>query len=329
MPRKENQKQKLFRLLEMFIRRTDYSHGITMKEIIDGLSEYGISAERKSIYDDFIVLEELGFTVEKLATKPPSYTLSERPFELPELKLLVDAVGASKFISEKRSRELIDKLKGFASIYGAGELQRQVHVEGRAKTANNATIYITDCIHTALNNNLKIKFKYYKYNSKKQKIFRNEGNFYTVNPLALIWQSERYYLVAMDDRDGRVKHFRIDKMEQASALDIPRDREALSKKIDTADYSQKVFGMYGGEDTLITLECKEELSNIIIDRFGTDISILPVEDGFRVTVRVMVSPTFFGWLAELGDRARLVGPQGVAEDYIRHLGSILSVYGGR
>lgn len=328
MPRKENQKQKLFRLLEMFIRRTDYSHGITMKEILDGLLEYGISAERKSIYDDFLTLEELGYPVEKLATKPPSYTLSQRPFELPELKLLVDAVGASKFISEKRSRELIEKLKGFASIFGAGELQRQVHVEGRTKTSNNATIYITDCIHTALNNNLKIKFKYYKYNSRKQKIIRNQGNFFTVSPLTLIWQSEFYYLVALDDYDGKVKHFRVDKMEQVKTLDIPRDKRASSQKIDPTDYSQKIFAMYSGVDTLVTLECREELANVIIDRFGTDISLIPGDGTFRVTVRVMVSQTFYGWLCELGSRARVIGPESVVDGYLAHIKSVMTAYEG-
>ncbi len=326
MPRQEKQKQKLFRILEMFIRRTDYEHGITIEQIRSGIEEYGIKAERKSLYDDFRVLGELGFEIEKMATRPTSYTLVNRVFELAELKLLVDAIQASKFISEKRSHELINKLKLFAGIYGAGELQRQVHVEGRAKTTNDSTIYITDSIHSALNNNLKIKFKYYKYNSKKKKEYRHGGEFYSVSPLALIWQTERYYLVAYDDRDGRVKHYRIDKMEQVSTIDTPRDPIALSIRIDPAAYSQKTFGMYGGVENLVTLECKEELSNVIIDRFGSDITFIPTSNGFRITVRVQVSPTFFGWLAELGDAVTLVSPADVRDEYCAHLGGILSNY---
>jgi len=328
MSRKENQKQKLFRILEMFIRRTDYDHGLTVEQIREELEEYGIKAERKSLYDDFRVLGELGFEVEKMSTRPTTYTISNRVFELAELKLLVDAIQASKFISEKRSRELIDKLKLFAGVYGAGELQRYVHVEGRAKTANDSTIYITDSIHYALNNNRKIKFKYYKYSSKKKKEYGHEGEFYVVSPLALIWQAERYYLVACDDRDGMVKHYRIDKMESVSWLDEPRDPVALCNKIDPASYSQKTFGMYGGAESLVTLECRESLANVIIDRFGTDVTFFQLQDGFRISVRVQVSPTFFGWLAELGDGVTLTAPADVRKDYCAFLRKILANYEG-
>jgi len=328
MPKREGQKLKLLRLLQLFYEHTDESVGLTMPEIISGLSELGISAERKSIYDDLFALDELGFTVEKLDTHPVSYTLTSRIFELAELKLLVDAVQSSKFITEAKSRELIDKLKLFAGKVGRGELSRSVWVEGRAKTMNKATIYTIDSIHKAINESLQISFRYFSYDSEKKKQYRHGGERYKVSPISLIWSDENYYLVAFDESIGERRNYRVDKMESVMLEDEKRSEEALSYSINSADYSQKVFGMYDGEERLVTLECKERLANVIIDRFGNDHTFVKVEGGFRVSVRVIVSPIFFAWVMGFGSGVKIISPSEVRDEFLRELRLTLSNYDG-
>ena len=207
VPRGENQKQKLFRILEMLMRETDEDHGLTMAEMIERLSEYGISAERKSIYDDLLVLEGLGHYVEKTNDRPPRYKLTERIFELAELKMLVDAVEASKFITKKKSREIISKLEFFAGVHKSRELSREVVVEDKIKTENPASLYSIDTIHNAINSNKKLSFKYFDYNGKKEKILRHGGAPYLTSPISLVWDDEKYYLVAYDEDVKRIKNF--------------------------------------------------------------------------------------------------------------------------
>ena len=326
MARGEGQKQKLFRILELLFDRTDAERGITVNEIIEVLSEMGIKAERKSIYDDFLTLSELGFEVEKLSTKPTSYTLSYRIFELAELELLVDAIQSSKFITEEYSKRLIDKLSHFAGRSDRGALSRAVHVEGRAKTLNKATIYTIDTIHTAINEGRRISFQYFDYDGKKEKVLRHGGEPYTVSPSALVWSEERYYLVGVDTRDGIRKNFRVDKMLSAKLLD-GEGTDVSEARFNSAEYSRKIFGMYGGEETVVTLDCDESLAGVIIDRFGTDYTFIRSERGFRISPRVMVSPNFFAWVLSLGDKIEIVNPVGVREKFSSILKSTLSLYG--
>ena len=326
MARGENQKQKLFRILEILFDRTDEEHGITTAELISVLSEYGISAERKSIYDDFLALGELGFTVEKLPTRPATYTLVERVFELAELKLLVDAVQSSKFITAERSRALIEKLKIFAGRHKAGELSRQVWVEGRAKTMNKSSIYTIDAIHSAINGGLLIEFRYFYYNAEKERAMRRGGAVYHVAPLALIWSEENYYLVGYDEDQGDVRNYRVDKMIDVCISNTPPSEEAKSHSLNSADYSRSVFGMYGGEETLVTLWCRNSIANVIVDRFGTEPTFVKDGYGFRVSVRVRVSPNFFAWLMSLGPKIRIIEPKSVRDSFVAELSATLGGY---
>jgi len=325
MAKSEKQKQKLIRILELLYTRTDFEHGLAVKEIIDYLEEYGINAERKSIYDDFLTLSELGFEIDSLRTRPPRYYLANRIFELAELKLLVDAVQSSKFITERKSRELISKLELFAGSHGAGELSRQVYVEGRAKTMNKATLYIIDMLHSAINSNKSVTFKYFDYNSKKEKILRHGGELYDVSPAALIWSDENYYLVAFDNGTGIRKHYRVDKIQELSVTDRARLSEAL-KAFNSADYTQKVFGMYGGREELVTLDCDESLAGVIIDRFGSEHTFIKTDKGFSVSLRVMLSPNFYAWIAGFGNRICIKAPSYVSEEYVRILTQTLELY---
>ncbi len=326
MAKSEKQKQKLFRILELMMQRTDEEHGITVNELIEALNSYGIKAERKSIYDDFLVLEELGYPVRKLAGRPPSYTLDERVFELAELKLLVDAVEASKFITAKKSRELIEKLQIFAGAHKARELSRQVYVEDRVKTANSSTLYTVDAIHSAINSNRQLEFKYFEYDGKKNKVYRHGGQFYTVSPCALVWNDANYYLVAYDERVGIVKNFRVDKMTGTRVTENSRSSIDDVREFNAADYSMKIFGMYGGKEELVTLEFDESLAGVVVDRFGIEPVFIKTEMGFKISLRVMVSPTFFAWMLSFGEKARIISPEPVRREFLEILEKTTKLY---
>ena len=326
MARSEKQKQKLFRLLEILMRESDESHGLSMPEIISALSEYGITAERKSIYDDIITLGELGFDIITLPTRPPKYSLASRPFEISELKMLADAVASSKFITTEKSRELIDKLRTFAGKYRAGELSRQVYVEDRVKTMNDFSVENIELVNRAINENKKINFRYFDYGVNKARIFRHDGLKYLATPLSLIRNDENYYLVAFDEREGVNKNFRIDKMSDVTLTDEPRNKACLESRFNPAEYSNKVFGMYGGREELVTLECRERLSGVIIDRFGRENSFIKTEFGFRVSLRVMISPNFFAWVLGFGKDMRIIAPEAVRAEMLSRLRDTMEIY---
>lgn len=325
MPKNENQKLKLFRLLEILMSETDDEQGITMPEIILHLSEYGIKAERKSIYDDIRALDELGFEVVTLGTKPPAYTLATRIFELPELKMLVDAIESSKFITAKQSRELIGKLERFVGSRKRRELSRQVFIEDRVKTVNRSTLYSIDCIHEAINGSSRITFAYFDFDGSKNKVLRHGGERYSVTPKALVWSDDNYYLAAFDEKDNIMKNFRVDKMITTELSDEKPSEAALSVGFNPAEYSKKVFGMYGGAEMLVTLEFKERLAGVVIDRFGSEPTFVKTDFGYRTSVRVMVSPTFFSWVFSLGGDMRVVAPVSVLDEYRARLEKALSL----
>lgn len=326
MPKNEKQKQKLFRLLEIFMRETDAEHGISMAEIIAYLNDYGICAERKSIYDDISALGELGFSISHNSEKPPKYMLDTGIFELAELKMLVDAVQSSKFITAGKSREIIEKLSLFASRRQSRELSRQVYVEDRVKTLNSASIYSIDAIHTAINEGRQLSFKYFDYNGEKKKVFRRDGAAYRVSPCALLWDDEKYYLVAYDEDVGIRKNFRVDKMQDARPVDSLKISDGALDGFKAADYSRKIFGMYGGREELVTLECREKLAGAVIDRFGTDPVFIKTDFGFKLSIRVMVSPTFFAWVLGFGEDMRIIAPDSVKCELYSTLRKIMSHY---
>lgn len=326
MAKREKQKQKLFRLLEILMRETDEEHGLSINDIIARLSELGISAERKSIYDDFITLEELGFVVTHTQTRPPKYKIDEKIFELAELKMLVDAVQASRFITAHKSREIIEKLEMFASVHRSRELSRQVYVEDRIKTVNPASIYSIDEIHKAINESKKLCFKYFDYSGEKKKIFRHGGAAYNTIPYALLWDDEKYYLVAYDEDAEIVKNFRVDKMQDVISTDKTFERDSRYQNFNPADYSRKIFGMYGGREELVTFECRESLAGPVIDRFGTDPVFIKTEFGFKFSMRVMISPTFFAWVLGFGKDIRILSPQSVVDKFLSVLREISGNY---
>ena len=315
MPKGTNQKFKLYRLAQIMLERTDDDHYITMPEIIAALGEYEITADRKSIYTDLKDLEVLGIEVEgEPAGRGYHYHVVSRPFELPELKLLVDAIQSSKFITEKKSNTLIRKLEKLVSRYEAMKLQRQVYVSGRIKTMNESIYYTVDAIHNAISENKKIRFQYYQWNVKKEMELRREGAYYCVSPWGLSWDDENYYLVGYDSEAGEIRHYRVDKMLRIRMTEEAREGREHFRKLDMADYAKKSFGMFGGKEEKVKLLVDNSLAGVMIDRFGKDIIMVPGKgEHFTVNVTVHVSSQFLGWIFSLGEKVKILGPEEVIQ----------------
>ena len=315
MPKGTNQKFKLYRLAQIMMKKTDEEHYITMPEIKEALAEYDITADRKSLYNDLRDLEILGIEVEgEQDGNRYCYHVVNRPFELPELKLLVDAIQSSKFITEKKSNSLIKKLETMVSEYDAQKLQRQVYVSGRIKAMNESIYYTVDAIHNAISENKKIRFQYFQWNVKKKPQLRHGGAWYHISPWGLSWDDENYYLVGFDSEAGLIKHFRVDKMLRIALSNETREGREHFKKLDMADYVRKSFGMFGGEEETVKLQVSNGLAGVIIDRFGKDVMMIPVdEDHFNVSVDVRVSRQFLGWVFSLGESVRILGPEAVVD----------------
>lgn len=315
MPKGTNQKFKLYRLAQIMLEKTDDEHYITMPEIIEALSAYDISADRKSIYNDLRDLEKLGIEVEgESVGKSYHYHVVSRPFELPELKLLVDAIQSSKFITERKTNALIGKLERLVSKYDAMKLQRQVYVSGRIKTMNESIYYTVDAIHNAISENKKIRFQYFQWNVKKEMELRHDGAWYNISPWGLSWDDENYYLVGYDSKVGQIKHYRVDKMLRIQMSEEDREGREHFKKLDMADYAKKSFGMFGGKEQTVKLLVKNSLAGVIVDRFGKDVMMFPAdEDHFTVNVDVHVSRQFLGWIISLGEDIKIAGPDEVVD----------------
>ncbi len=327
MAKGANQKNKLLFLYKLLTERTDEDHPLTTQQIIDILEENGIGAERKSIYTDMEALRLMGLDVQSRKGRNAGWFVGERDFQLPELKLLMDAVQSSRFITQRKSDALIRKLEKLASTHQARQLQRQVYVSGRIKTMNESIYYNVDKLHMAISGARVITFKYFDYNIKKEKVFRQEGRRYTVTPFGLIWNNENYYLAAFDHNSGQLRHYRVDKMAEIALTTLPRQGEQGLKNFHLADYAQKHFGMYRGDEVNVTLRGHRSMIGVVLDRFGQDVILVPDgEDHFTVTLPVVISPQFFGWLFGLDGGVELIRPAAAAEQYRAHLARQIKQY---
>ena len=317
MSRGTNQKFKFTYLMKIMLAKTDDEHALTMPQIMEELEKYDVTAERKSIYADFAdMTDKLGIEIIKEQIgRETYYHVGSREFELAEVKLLIDAIQASKFITQTKSRELITKIKSFVSEHQAKQLQRQVYINDRVKTMNESVYYNVDDIHTAINQNKKIRFQYYKWDINKKLIPRHNGDWFVASPWALTWDDENYYLVAFDDLDHKIKHYRVDKMMRISIEEEQRNGKEAFKNFDMAEYSKATFGMYQGQKTKVKIRFANYMCGVFIDRFGKDISFRPIDDEYsELHVDVNVSPQFFGWIFSLGKDVKVTGPEEVVEE---------------
>ena len=309
----ENQKLKMLYLVKIFSEETDETHAITLQEIIDKLSAYGVNAERRTMYQDIELLGQFGLDIiREQVGKGVYYHLGQRDFELPELKLLVDSVQSSKFITERKSRELIKKLEALVSRNDASHLHRQVVIAGRVKTMNESIYYNVDILHEAINAGKQIRFHYYQWNTKKEMEFRRDGAWYVVSPWCLMWDDENYYMVAYDAEDAAIKHYRVDKMVDLAITDQARLGKKEFRAFDLAKYGKQLFGMYGGDEVRVSVRGENGLVGVFIDRFGKDLIIMPDGEGyFKTSFEVAISNQFLGWIFSLGGGVQITGPESV------------------
>jgi len=318
---RSEQKLKLFYLIKILNENTDDKHFLSMAEIIDKLRLYDIEAERKSIYDDFESLRKVGINVEYVHRH--GYHIETPAFELAELKLLVDAVQSSKFITEKKSSSLIKKLEGLTSIHKANELQHTVIMQDRIKTMDESIYKSVDTIHDAISGGKQITYKYFDWDMHKNKNYRHNGKLYRVSPVSLVWDNQNYYLIAYDGEAGKLKHYRVDKMERIMRTDLKCENvQKDGKRFDVAGYSKKVFGMYGGEETNIVLRCAPETAGAVIDKFGIGAFISPCGDYFELNAKVQVSPLFFACVFEFGGKIKIEKPESVKKQFAEMMTSV-------
>ncbi|MCI5621395.1 MAG: WYL domain-containing protein [Lachnospiraceae bacterium] len=324
MPKSYHQKLKMQYIVKYLYEWTDEKHPVTTKQLIEYLAKNEIMAERKSIYDDIALLQDFGMDIIKVTGRTGGYYLASREFELAELKILVDLVQSSKFITPKKSRELIRKLEGLVSHHDAGQLKRQVMVMNRTKAVNESIYYNVDMIYNGIAENSKIRFQYFEWTVEKEMHLRRDGAFYEVSPYILTWDDENYYMIAYEEETDLIKHFRVDKMLQISLTDQKRTGEEKMDHLDVAAYTRKTFGMFAGEEETVVLQGDASMIGVIIDRFGQNVALRRQgEDGFRARIHVAVSPQFFGWMAGLGGKVNIVEPENVRQQYVDYLQELI------
>lgn len=315
MAKGPNQKLKLLYLMRYLLQNSDEAHPVSIAQMIAELEKHGISAERKSIYDDLEALRTFGLDLVQIKGRTTGYYIGQRDFELPELKLLVDSVQSSKFITQGKTLQLIKKIEGLASSFDAQLLQRQVYVRNRVKSMNESVYYNVDEISTAITRDRKIRFQYFEYTVSKERRFRRGGAWYAVSPFALMWDDENYYLLAWDEDAGKLKHYRVDKMARISVLEDSRQGKEAFAGVDMSAYSQKVFGMFAGQAQTVRLRFANHLAGAVIDRFGREVMMIADgEEHFTVSLEVVVSPQFFAWVFGFGTEAEILSPEAVRNE---------------
>ena len=327
MAKSPNQKLKLLILKDFLLRRSDEKHPVTIPQIIEELSRYDIKAERKSLYDDLEALRLYGMDI---IQSKGEYYAGTRSFQTPELKLLVDSIQSSKFVTEKKTVSLIKKIEELTSIYDAQLLERQVFVRNRVKSMNESVYYNVDSISDAINQDRAIQFKYFEYTVRKERRIRKDGAWYRVSPFALMWDDENYYMVAWDAEADRLKHYRVDKMLEITSLSEPREGREAFAEVGMSAYAKKTFGMFTGQDRNVRIRFKSFLVGAVLDRFGRDVMIIPDgDDYFTVTLEVAVSPLFYSWVFSFGTDAEIISPDDIRETAAERAQRIADMYRGK
>lgn len=322
-----SQKQKLLILQSIFNEKTDEEHSLTVNELISELEKYGIKSERKTIYDDISTLIECKMDIVTIRRgHSNAYYLGSRVFQEEELQVLADAIASSKFLTTKKSNELIKKLQSLTSSFRGKNLRRNIYVENRVKTFNESIYYNINAIHCAIFNKYKITFKYLEYNLLKEKKFKHNGELYTVSPYYLIWEKDYYYLVCFSEKHQSICRFRVDRISDVNQTalkitELSKEQESIAKNL------RSTYDMYGGELETVTLELDKSLINVIIDRYGDNVTLRDKSDTtFIVRIEVQISPPFWGWLFQFGTKAKILAPQNVVNQAIENLTSLNELY---
>jgi len=325
MAKGQNQKAKLLYLARILSQQTDQEHPMTIARMMDLLQAQGVDVrDRKSLYDDLETLRVFGMDIEmQREGRSVGYYVAGREFELPELKLLVDAVQSSRFITHNKTNQLIRKVESLASVHQARQLQRQVYVTRRIKAMNESIYYTVDALHEAIDSGKQIRFHYFEWalgrgRERVEKRLRRGGGWYQVSPFSLVWDNENYYLVAFETESGTVRHYRVDKMQNLTVTDL--SREGLPENFDPAAYAGSLFGMYNGVQETVKLRFENSLIGVVADRFGREVFLSPDGDShFTVTTKVAVSPQFLSWVFSFGSQAQILSPEPVRNQFLQLL----------
>lgn len=324
MSKSADQHLKLFYIAEYLTEQSDCEHPVSTACIIDMLGKKGIKAGRKTIYSDMDALAQYGLDIAFRRKRPSGFYLVSRKFSLFDLKLLVHAVQASKFIPYEKSQELIDKLCSFVSIYDREELKRPLYIKDRVKAFNESAFSQIDDIYRAIRSGVQISFIYCEWTQAKELRSEREGYRYTVSPYALVWDDLCYQLIAYDHDTERVRNFRVDKMVELRLSENACCDSSRFSSVALDAYSNQTFGIFGGRDEKITLLCKNEMVGAVIDRFGRDVIIIKETNSmFKVSVNVTVSPSLFGWMASFGGDITVTAPTHTVEEYKAFLKKVL------
>ncbi len=309
----KNESQQALLLLRQYLyQQTDEQHPVSVTDILAFWQQHGIQAGRKSVYTDIELLQNAGMDIVCVKSSQNKYFVGQRLFELPELKLLVDAVESSRFITEKKSTALIKKLGHLTSTAQAEQLNRRIYMGGTPKPENESIYYNVDTIHNAVQKKQQITFQYFEYTPKKEKILKHDGYKYRFSPYAMIWNRDCYYAVGWSEKHGKIAQFRVDRMTAVEPLE---QTAVQTLDFDPAEYVRKVFGMYPDNLCTVELLCDNEIMRSVIDRFGENVQTETVdEQHFRATVEVAPSPPFFSWVFTFSGKIRIVSPAAVLEE---------------
>lgn len=318
-------KKRMIHLLKLLYEKTDEQHLLSTYEILDYLASVGCSTNRKTLKSDIDLFVEMGMDIVTITSSPNKYFWGTRTFQIPELKLLIDAVSSSRFITAKKSEELIQKLGTFASQYQTENMTRHLVAAGRVKPGNENVYYIVDAINDAINDGKKISFKYLEYTGDKKQVFRNKGELYTISPYVLYWNDDFYYVVGYSEKRKKVISFRVDRLYQPKITDT--DATPRPADFDVTDYSREIFEMYDGETTEIQLRCEDSLMKYVVDRFGEDVKTDSHDDNtFTATVEIALSPTFYGWVFQFAGRIRIEAPKMVKDEFSKMIQAVFQNY---
>ena len=323
--RSENQRLKLFYLLDYLLEETDETHTKKVAEIIEHFENYHkIPVEQKTVCSDLRLLTEYGYETQ-YDGRTRGWRIIEREFDTQELQLLIDSVQSSRFITQKKAKELTDKLKKKASRFDRVSLDRRCYVPNRVRSDNNSIFYHLDDLHAAIANDWRITFKYFYFTPKKQKAYYKKGELYTASPYALLWSDNNYYLLAYES--GKMKHFRVDKMDGIEVLTQKREGKEAFKELKLTERSLRVFSMYSGKVQKVKIRFSNHLANVVIDRFGKDVVMIPDDEKhFTIHTDIEVSPQFFGWVCGLGKAVRILAPAEVVEEMGNYVKGIAEMY---
>ena len=324
MPKSDNQKLKILYILDYLQKNSHQDHPVRTSELLSMLEEHDIVCDRKTVYSDIAALLDYGVDILSIPGKNGGYYIASRNFELPELKLLIDAVQSSRFLTEKKSRELIEKLCSQCSVHDARLMRRDVLVSGRVKSMNESIYFNVDAVQEAIAQNKQITFRYFDWDLGGKRKCRDKS--YQASPYGLCQDNENCYLLAHSLRHG-VTSYRLDRMSNIRLTGESRTPcpELTGKAL--VEHASRLFQMFSGEETAVKLRFNRSLINVVVDRFGKDILLIPDgDDHFVFTVNVAVSPMFLSWVIGFGGKAKILYPQSVADACVQMCREAMAQY---